>query len=103
MDCSSDFHFTVFMIYVFSLSEHNCNKKVFTSECAIPIALEEIFGWRVHADSLFTSSTLSGISCVKTVFDNCFSVTSLIQVTVTRLLSKVFLSSKGWNFFPTAA
>ena len=37
-------------------------KKVFTSECAIPIALWEIFGWRVHADSPFTSSTFSGIS-----------------------------------------
>ena len=31
-----------------------------------------------------------GYTCVKPFFDNCFSVTSLIQVTVTRLLSKVF-------------
>ena len=36
-------------------------KKVFTRECVIPIALEEIFSWRVHTDSPFTSSTLSGI------------------------------------------
>ena len=53
--------------------------------------------WRIKNVVNITGNTLRcnflmnfGYTCVIPVFDNCSSVTSLIQVTVIRLLSKVF-------------